>query len=86
LVERQLAAAVQIVGPVLSRYRWQGKVQRKQEWIPIIKTSDRCEAAIERGIKELHRYELLGIMKLSIAGGESQYLPWILDQSTTASR
>ena len=38
LVERRLAACVQVVGPIASRYRWQGEVETAREWICVAKT------------------------------------------------
>ena len=81
ILNRTLAAAVQIIGPISSRYRWQDKIHKKQEWLVMIKTNDSREGEIKRLIRELHSYELPGILKLNIAGGERQYLQWILDQS-----
>ena len=45
----------------------------------LIKTREKKIKAV---IRKMHSYELPGIMKLSIEGGESQYLQWILNQST----
>ena len=82
LVEERLAAAVQIAGPLDSRYRWQGQVQRTQEWTLLIKSSDTCATALNKRIKQLHSYQLPGVLRLDIGGGESQYLQWILAQTT----
>jgi periplasmic divalent cation tolerance protein len=81
LLQRKLAAAVQIIGPVTSLYRWRGKIHQQQEWTLLIKTSDHQEEAITLLIKQLHSYELPGILKIDIAGGEQQYLQWITDNS-----
>ena len=82
LLFAQLAAAIQVIGPVSSRYRWQGAIHKKKEWIVLIKTGDHCEARIKQKIRELHEYELPGIMKINLDGGEAQYLQWILNNST----
>ena len=81
LLDQRLAAAVQIIGPLSSRYRWQDQIHKKQEWMILIKTIARREEKITATIKELHSYELPSIMTVSIEGGESQYLEWILSQS-----
>ncbi|HET9153050.1 MAG TPA: divalent cation tolerance protein CutA [Solirubrobacterales bacterium] len=39
LVERKLAACVQVVGPIVSRYRWQGEVEVEREWQCLVKTT-----------------------------------------------
>ncbi len=81
LLFEELAAAIQVIGPVSSRYRWQGAIYKKKEWIVLIKTGDHCEARIKEKIRVLHDYELPGIMKINLDGGEAQYLQWILNNS-----
>lgn len=82
MVAKKLAAAVQILGPVSSRYRWQDKVHKKQEWLLIIKTSDHRREEIKSTLAELHSYELPAMVFLDIVAGESRYLEWILSEST----
>ena len=38
LIGKKLAACVQIFGPILSTYWWQGKVETADEWICNIKS------------------------------------------------
>ena len=81
ILNRELAAAVQIIGPISSRYWWRNRIHKKQEWLLMIKTNDSREEDIKLLIRELHSYELPATMKLTIDGGERQYLQWILDHS-----
>jgi periplasmic divalent cation tolerance protein len=77
LVEERLAACVNIVGPIESIYRWQGKVESAQEVLMLIKTtSEKSARAIVR-LRELHAYELPEAIQLTIEGGSSEYLRWI---------
>lgn len=80
LVSRRLAACVQISGPVVSTFRWQGKVETAEEWICTIKTSRSKFAAIEAAFQKLHPYEVPEIIATSITGGSSGYLAWLADQ------
>ena len=80
LVERRLAACVQIVGPIASRYRWQGAVECSTEWMCVAKTSTARYAELEAAIRELHSYEEPEIVATPIVAGSKGYLDWI-DQS-----
>lgn len=77
LVERRLAACVNITGPITSVYRWQGKVERAQEWLLLIKTTAGVADEVGDAIKELHSYELPECVVLPIEGGSEEYLDWI---------
>jgi periplasmic divalent cation tolerance protein len=77
LVERRIAACVQIVGPISSRYRWQGKVEHSQEWLCLAKTEVARYEEIEAAIRELHSYEEPEIVATSIVAGSAGYLGWV---------
>ena len=79
LVSESLAACVNLVGPVESVYRWQGKVESCDEFLMLIKTtSARAGNAMDR-LRELHSYELPEAIELDISGGSADYLRWIQD-------
>ena len=77
LVERKLAACVNIVAKIESIYRWQGKVQESEEFLLIIKTTDAAAARVKDTIREMHSYELPESIVLSITDGSEAYLKWI---------
>jgi periplasmic divalent cation tolerance protein len=77
LVERRLAACVQVVGPISSRYRWQGEVATAREWICVAKTSAARYAEVETAIRELHSYDEPEIVATPIVAGSRGYLSWI---------
>lgn len=80
LVERRLAACVQVGGPVTSWYRWQGAVQQAEEWVCTIKTTSQAYEHVEQAILELHPYEQPEILATPIAHGSKGYLQWLTDQ------
>jgi periplasmic divalent cation tolerance protein len=77
LVERRLAACVNIVGPIQSVYRWQGKVESAPEHLLLVKTMAVQFDAVAKAIGELHSYDLPECIQLPIEGGSAEYLEWI---------
>ncbi len=77
LVERRLAACVNIVGPIHSVYRWKGAVESAPEHLLIIKTTVAAFPRVRDAIRELHSYELPECVMLSIEDGSEEYLKWI---------
>jgi periplasmic divalent cation tolerance protein len=77
LVERRLAACVQVVGPIASRYRWQGKVEEEREWQCLAKTTRAAYEAVETAIREAHSYDEPEIVATAIVAGSAGYLAWI---------
>ncbi|HST70443.1 MAG TPA: divalent-cation tolerance protein CutA [Solirubrobacterales bacterium] len=77
LVERRLAACVQVVGPVVSRYRWQGAIEEEREWQCLVKTTWAACEAVEAAIREVHSYDEPEIIATPIVAGSAGYLAWI---------
>jgi len=77
LVEEQLAACVNILGPIRSLYRWEGKVADDREWLLLIKTRDERFAAIEARVKALHSYQVPEVIALPIMAGAKEYMRWL---------
>lgn len=77
LVEGRLAACANIISPVRSIYRWEGKVWDEKEWMLIIKTLKTRFEALEKKVKSLHSYSVPEIIALPIVEGSASYLKWI---------
>ena len=77
LVERRLAACVNIVPQVQSVYRWQETVEEAVEWLLVIKTTAAALARVQEAIAELHSYELPECICVGIEDGSAGYLNWI---------
>ena len=77
LIEKRLAACVQISGPISSLYRWQGRIAEDQEWLLIIKSSGDHYGELEKEVKRIHVYEVPEILSVSISDGNEAYLNWL---------
>jgi periplasmic divalent cation tolerance protein len=77
LVAQELAACVQVIGPIESTYRWKGKIESSQEWICSIKTTADAYSAAEQAICKLHSYDVPEIIALPIVAGSAGYLEWV---------
>ena len=79
LVSKRLAACTQVIGPLTSSYRWEGQLEKSEEWLCIIKTQMAKYNEVERAIKEIHGYDVPEILALPVVAGNRAYLQW-LDQ------
>ncbi len=83
LIEKRLAACVQIVGPVSSIYRWKGNVEQAEEWQCLIKSRQDLFGEVEEAIKAIHPYETPEIIATVISAGSGDYLKWLQDELKT---
>ncbi|MGH3983929.1 MAG: divalent-cation tolerance protein CutA [Pseudonocardiaceae bacterium] len=81
VVEARLGACAQILGPIISVYRWEGDVQAEQEWRVEIKTATDQVAALTEHIKANHSYDVPEIVVTPITGGSTEYLSWLVDET-----
>lgn len=80
LVEGRLAACVQVIGPVLSTYRWKGRVETAEEWQCWAKTEAGLYEDVEKAIRAIHPYELPEIVAMPVLRGSPEYLDWLLQE------
>lgn len=77
LIERRLAACVQVLGPLASRYRWRSDVEEAKEWQCVAKTIAALYPQVEEVIREVHSYEEPEVIAIPILAGSPGYLAWI---------
>ena len=81
LLEERLAACANILSPVRSVYRWQGKIVDDREWLLVIKTRAERFAAVEARVRALHSYEVPEVIGLPLLAGSADYLDWIVTET-----
>jgi periplasmic divalent cation tolerance protein len=86
LVEKQLAACVNILAPCRSVYRWKDALQRDEEHPMLIKTTAERYLALEQALREGHPYELPEIIAVPVERGLPAYLEWVAAQTKTNSK
>ena len=77
LVERRLAACVNLVPEIESIYRWQGEIQRDREILLIVKSIRSRFDEIEALVRELHTYQVPEVIAVSMDHGSTAYLNWL---------
>jgi periplasmic divalent cation tolerance protein len=83
LIQKRVAACVNILAPCRSVYRWRGAVQRDEEHPMLIKTSREAYAALEAAIRAQHPYELPEIVAVPIERGLAAYLDWVATETAS---
>jgi len=77
LVEERLAACVNVLPPMISVYRWKGRVEQDREQQLIIKTTSDSLGRLQARVRELHPYEVPEFLVLPAVGGSDSYLTWV---------
>lgn len=77
LVEEGLAACCNIIQPIESIFKWQGKLNIEHEVLMIFKTREEKFDTVEKRIKQLHSYEVPEIIAMPITHGSKSYLDWV---------
>jgi periplasmic divalent cation tolerance protein len=81
VLERRLAACVNILPGMISHYWWQGTIERGEEVVMIIKTRASLAEAVRAAVKEQHSYTTPAILFLPVEGGEPAYLDWLMQET-----
>jgi periplasmic divalent cation tolerance protein len=80
IVERRLAACVNIIPGMQSLYWWDGKIQDEHEVVLLAKTTAMSFAALKECIVDLHPYEVPCIVSVALQNGHGPFLDWIRAQ------
>jgi len=79
LVDERLAACAQVLGPLTSYYRWQGRIESATEWYCHLKTTAELYPALESRLKALHSYETPEIVAVPAERSSPAYTAWVAE-------
>ena len=79
LVEKRLAACVNVTAQIKSFYRWKGKVVEDEEHLLLIKTEAALFDKLRDAIREIHSYEMPDILMIPVDAGDPAVLGWITE-------
>ena len=85
MVERRLAACVNILPGMVSHYWWEGQIERGEEVVMIVKTRMSLAESVRDAIKAAHSYETPAIMVLPIESVDQTYLGWLMAETEAAN-
>jgi periplasmic divalent cation tolerance protein len=81
IVERRLAACVNILPGMISHYWWQGAIERAEEVVMIIKTRASLAEPVREAVKEMHSYTTPAVLYLPLEGGDPAYVGWLMQET-----
>jgi periplasmic divalent cation tolerance protein len=82
LIEKHMAACVNITSPVTSVYRWKGSIEQAQEWMLIIKSRRERFEELRVVLESAHSYELPEVLAIPVVEGSPNYLAWVEAETT----
>jgi periplasmic divalent cation tolerance protein len=83
IVERRLAASVNILPGMISHYWWEGKIERAEEVVMIVKTRASLAEAVRKAVKDAHNYKTPSIMVLPVESVDAEYYAWIVRETSS---
>ena len=86
LVERRLAACVNILPGMVSLYWWEGKVERGAEVVMIVKTRATLAEAVRVAVKAMHSYTTPAVLVLPIEAVDPDYHAWLMAETENAAQ
>ena len=81
IVEKRLAACVNILPGMISHYWWEGKRERSEEAVMIFKTRASLAGAVSDAVKAVHPYMTPAILVLPLESVEENYLGWLMAET-----
>jgi periplasmic divalent cation tolerance protein len=85
IVEKRLAACVNILPGMISHYWWEAKIERAEEVVMIVKTRATLAEPVRAAVKKMHSYDTPSVMVLTVESVDADYYRWIVDATRSES-
>ena len=80
LVKKKLAACVNIT-KISSVYSWKGKIENKDEYLALFKTTKKNQSALKKELEKLHPYDVAEIAEINVESINQPYMKWLVDST-----
>jgi periplasmic divalent cation tolerance protein len=77
LLEKHLIACANILGPVESKFWWQGKTDTAKEYYVLMKSNEKLFKKLSETVKKVHSYQVPEILAVPIVKGWQPYMKWL---------
>ncbi|KAL6082384.1 hypothetical protein STEG23_021539 [Scotinomys teguina] len=85
VVEKRLAACVNLIPQITSIYEWKGKIEEDSEVLMMIKTQSSLVPALTEFVRSVHPYEVAEVIALPVEQGNPPYLHWVRQVTESVS-
>ena len=80
IVKKKLAACVNIT-KISSVYSWKEKVENKDEYLALFKTTKKNQSTLKKQLKKLHPYDVPEIAEINVESINQPYMKWLVDST-----
>ena len=77
VIGKKLAACVNVVPKVISHFEWDGKMQKEEEVLLMIKAPKRLIEQLTKAVQQVHSYDVPEVVAMNVEGGSKDYMNWV---------
>ena len=80
LVKKKLVACVNIT-KISSVYTWEKKIENRNEYLALFKTTKKNQSVLKKELKKLHPYDVPEIVEINVESINQPYMKWLVDST-----